>query len=78
MRTTITLAADVAAAVDELRRQRGSGISEILNELVRRGLAQDEQAAVFRQRSSDMGTARLAVDDVSSLLDVLEGDDRRS
>lgn len=78
MRTTITLADDVVAAVDELRRREGRGISEVVNDLVRRGLAPDRSRAVFRQRSSDMGAPRLAIDDVAGLLDALEGDDRRS
>lgn len=78
MRTTITLADDVAAAVEELRLQAGRGISEIVNDLLRRGLAQDRPRAEFRQRSSDMGSPQLALDDVAGLLDALEGDDRRS
>ncbi len=78
MRTTVTLAPDVAAAVEELRRDRGSGISEVVNDLLRRGLAAAKPAAPFRQRSTDMGTPRLGLDDVSGLLDTLEGDDRRS
>jgi hypothetical protein len=38
MRTTLTLADDVAAAVEALRRERSSGISEAVNELCRAGL----------------------------------------
>ena len=38
MRTTVTLDDDVAAAVDLVRRERGVGLSEALNELVRRGM----------------------------------------
>ncbi len=78
MRTTITLADDVAAAVDELRRRDGSGISEVVNDLLRQGLAQDQPAKRFQQRVSDMGAPRLDLDDVAGLLDALEGDDRRS
>src|SRR3954447_3348982 len=39
MRTTVTLANDVAAAVERLRRERSIGVSEAVNELVRNGLA---------------------------------------
>ena len=78
MRTTITLAEDVAAAVEQIRHSRGSGISEVVNDLLRRGLAHDQPAARFRQRVSDMGAPRVDLDDVSGLLDALEGDDRRS
>ncbi len=78
MRTTITLAEDVAAAVEHLRRRRGSGISEVVNDLLRQGLARDQPRPQFEQRGSDMGVPRLELDDVSGLLDALEGDDRRS
>lgn len=78
MRTTITLAADVAAAVERLRRSRGSGISEVVNELLRKGLAGGQPQQSFEQRTSDMGLPRLPLDDVSGLLDVLEGADRRT
>jgi hypothetical protein len=39
MRLTVTLDPDVRAAVDELRRDQGLGVSEALNLLARRGLA---------------------------------------
>lgn len=78
MRTTITLAHDVATAVDDLRRQRGTGVSEVVNDLVRQGLAARSERPVFEQTTSDMGPSRYPLDDVSGLLDLLEGDDRRS
>lgn len=78
MRTTVTLAADVAAAVEQLRRARGTGVSEAVNELVRRGLVTSRPPATFVQATSDMGQAQLAVDDIGGLLDALEGDSRRS
>ena len=78
MRTTITLADDVVAAIEALRRRDGRGISEVVNDVLRRGLAQESPAAPFRQRANDMGVPRLALDDVAGLLDALEGDDRRS
>lgn len=78
MRTTITLANDVAAAVEQVRRRRGRGISEVVNDLLRQGLAHDAPPAPFQQRVSDMGSPQLDLDDVAGLLDALEGDDRRS
>jgi hypothetical protein len=78
MRTTITLAEDVAAAVGELRRRRGTGISEVVNDLLRQGLAHGQPRGLFEQTASDMGAPRLDLDDISGLLDALEGDDRRS
>ena len=78
MRTTITLADDVAVAVEQLRRDRGRGISEVVNDLLRKGLAEQQPSPPFQQRVSDMGAPSLDLDDVSGLLEALEGDDRRS
>ena len=77
MRTTVTLAQDVAAAVERLRRERGVGISEVVNDLVRRGLQVTGPTEQFRQVRTPMGRPSLPLDDVSGLLDTLEGDDRR-
>lgn len=78
MRTTITLADDVAAAIEQLRSERGVGISEVVNDVLRQGLARSKRREAFRQRTSDLGPPRLGLDDVAGLLDALEGDDRRS
>ena len=56
MRTTVTLAEDVAAAVAKLRRERSIGVSEAVNELVRAGLTRERgRRRLFRQRSHDLG-----------------------
>ena len=73
MRTTVTLADDVAAAVEDLRRQRGSGVSDAINELVRRGLVAPQRRKRFRQQSSDMGRPHLPLDDIAGLLETLDG-----
>jgi len=78
MRTTVTLATDVAAALDELRRQDGRGMSEVVNDLVRQGLARRSDRPPFRQTTSDMGVPLMPLDDIAGVLDALEGDDRRS
>ena len=77
MRTTITLAEDVAKAVEQVRRQQGAGISEVVNDLVRRGLREREARPRFVQATSDMGLPRYPMDDIGGLLDILEGPDRR-
>lgn len=74
----MTLAKDVAAAVDAERRRRVVGVSEVVNELVRAGLARRSATAPFRQLTSPMGVPRMPVDDVAGLLEALEGDDHRS
>jgi hypothetical protein len=68
MRTTVTLDADVAAAVSRVRRERRIGVSEALNELARAGLMIKRQRRSFQQRA-----ARLAlVVDVSNVAEALE------
>ena len=72
MRTTVTLADDVAAAVHELRRERGLGLSEALNELARAGLRKRPQQHRFRQESSSIGLT-IDVTDVADAIELLEG-----
>lgn len=72
MRTTITFEPDTAAAVDQVRREQGVGVSAAVNELVRRGLRAREQGQPFVQRTS-AGHARLDVTDVAEALELLEG-----
>lgn len=72
MRTTVSLDADVAAAVEQLRRERGLGVSGAVNELVRRGLAVPAQRPPFVQRTS-RGEALIDVTDVSDVLDLIDG-----
>ena len=72
MRTTITLDADVAAAVDRLRRERGLGLSEAVNELVRAGLAAQRGGRRFRQRTARL-CLRVDVTNVGEALEQLDG-----
>ena len=75
MRTTVTLAPDVAAAVERVRRERGVGVSDAVNDLVRAGLAAGSGTpAAFSQTSTRMGAPRIPLDDVRGALDALEGD----
>ncbi len=73
MRTTVTFASDVAAAVQRLQRERGLGVSDAVNELIRRGLTTPSSPRPFRQASSAMGEPSLPLDDVAGLLEVLDG-----
>jgi hypothetical protein len=72
MRTTLTLADDVAAAVERLRRERSIGMSEAVNELVRAGLTRQERAAPFRQKTHDLG-AGIDVSNIGDALETLDG-----
>ena len=76
MRTTVTLAPDVAAALAQLQREKGLGVSAAVNELVRRGLVANDARRVFRQRSYDLGL-KLDVRNVAEALDVLDDDSAR-
>lgn len=73
MRTTLTLASDVAAAVERLRRERSIGMSEAVNELVRAGLAaQEKPRTPFRQKSHNLGRS-VDFDNIADTLETLDG-----
>lgn len=74
MRTTVTLADDAAAAVEQLRREAELGMSAAVNELIRRGAAAATapERRPFRQRSYAMGQ-RIDVRNVAEALETLDG-----
>lgn len=75
MRTTVTLADDVAAEVERLRRQEGVGTSEAVNLLARRGLAKQERGRPgYVHRTAPVGL-RVDVVDVAAALELLDEDD---
>lgn len=57
MRATITFSDDVAAAVEKLQRERGLGLSETVNDLIRAGLMAEQPSRVFRQKTHDLGAS---------------------
>lgn len=72
MRTTITLADDVAAAVEALRRERSIGLSEAVNDLVRAGLVKRPAWPVFRQRTHKLGRG-IDVANIADAIETLDG-----
>jgi metal-responsive CopG/Arc/MetJ family transcriptional regulator len=72
MRTTLTLADDVAAAVEQVRRERGVGVSEAVNDLVRAGLVANRARRQFRQQTHDLG-AGVDVSNIGEALETLDG-----
>lgn len=72
MRTTVTFDDDVAAAIENLRRERHIGVSAAVNELVRRGLSRSNAPSRFVQRTSS-GHARLDMTNVAEVLELLDG-----
>lgn len=73
MRTTVDLDADVAAAIEQLRRSGAVGLSEAVNQLIRAGLLQTSRVHQrFRQRSAPLGL-RIDVSNVAEALESLDG-----
>lgn len=65
------MAADVAAAVEGLRRSEGVGVSEAVNRLVRDGLAKPAAASCYEHTSFQMGP-RIDVTDIGEVLSLLD------
>lgn len=72
MRTTVTLADDVAAEVERLRRERAIGVSEAVNELVRDGLVRPRRPQHFVQTTHDLG-AGVDYTNVAEAIETLDG-----
>ncbi len=76
MRTTVEFDDDTSAAIEQLRREAGLGVSEAVNELIRRGLIPRRDSSPFRQQTLRLGL-RIDVSNVAEALDVLEGHEAR-
>jgi hypothetical protein len=77
MRTTVTLADDVAAELRRLRRERSVGVSEALNELARAGMARKKKPRKkFVQRTYPVGL-KIDVTNIGEVLELLEGPEYR-
>lgn len=78
VRTTVTLADDVAAEVDRLRRERSIGLSQALNELARAGMTSpNPRRARFEQTTHDLGRMLIDVTNVAEALEQAEGSRHR-
>lgn len=71
MRTTFTLDDDVAAAVEQLRREEGIGLSDAVNRLVRAGLVPRPAAEPYVHRPSPLGM-KVDVADIGEVLELLD------
>lgn len=76
MRTTVEFDADTAKAIEQLRRERGAGVSDAVNELIRRGMFTENSAARFEPIHRDLGLT-IDVSNVAEALDLLEGTESR-
>jgi hypothetical protein len=72
MRTTLTLADDVSAAVENVRRERSIGLSEAVNDLVRAGLIQQQATRPFRQKTHNLGEG-IDYSNVADAIETLDG-----
>ena len=72
VRTTIRLDDDVAAAADQLRRDKHISLSAAVNELARAGTRADAARKPFQQQTQDMGLM-IDVSNIGDVLEVLEG-----
>lgn len=73
-RTTLTLDDDVAARIERETRRTGLPYRAVVNQALRRGLEAQEPPAPFRVDARPMGRRPgVDVDDVSALIDLLDG-----
>lgn len=78
MRTTLTLENDVAAQLRAEMRRTGRPFKDLVNECLRRGLAQRDRAdtaVTFAVKPRDLGTLQpgMSLDNISELLERIEG-----
>ena len=79
MRTTLSLDDDVAARIEQLRRQQDASLKDIINDALRRGLEdlsrRPKQKQPFKTHSVDLGRLRLpSIDNVNESLAAAEGE----
>jgi hypothetical protein len=75
MRTTLTLDDDVAVRLEALRHERRASLKTVVNETLRRGVAEVEslkrQRTTFRARTFDVGAPLTpSLDDVAEVLEL--------
>jgi len=81
MRTTLTLADDVAEKLRAEARRSGRSFKDLVNEVLRRGLAQRAagRRAPFRVVARDLGHLKpgLSLDSVADVIERVEGSSHR-
>ena len=75
MRTTVNLDDDVASEVIKLKRERGIGVSEAVNELARAGMRQERVRYDYRHPVRDMD-ASVNLANIGDVLDLLDETDQ--
>jgi hypothetical protein len=74
MRTTITLADDVVAGIEKVRRERDLGLSEAVNDLVRAGLTDRGDRRRVDFPTFDVGIG-IDVRNIGEVIETLERED---
>jgi hypothetical protein len=79
MRTTLTLDPDVSALLQRLRKRSGARTKQLVNDALRRGLAQmdapEPEPSPYRTPTGSLGECRLPnLDNVAEVLAVIEGE----
>jgi hypothetical protein len=82
VRTTLTLADDVAAKLKAEARRDGRPFKDVVNDALRRGLASRRPPAAtsaFTVNARDLGDLRpgISLDNVAELIERIEGPDHR-
>ena len=74
VRTTVTFDPDVAKILERLQRERGVGLSDVVNDAVRDADAPPRTGKPkrFVQTTSDMGMPRMPMDNIGEVLDILD------
>ncbi len=78
MRTTLTLDDDIAAKLKRLSRRTGRAFREVVNDVLRRGLATQsapKDIIPFRVQARDLGALKpgLSLHNVGALIEEVEG-----
>ena len=82
MRTTLTIDDDVAAALEQIRKDRKLSLKALVNEALRQGLKEmsrpPKKLKPFKTRSVSLGRCLTgSLDDISEALAIAEGEDFR-
>ncbi|MEK7423464.1 MAG: CopG family transcriptional regulator [Actinomycetota bacterium] len=72
MRTTVEFDEDTTAAIEQVRREVGVGVSEAVNQLIRRGLLVRTDRPPFVQATCRLGL-KMDVSNVADALEILDG-----